>query len=139
MSTPLQLLKKHKIRNTAIRRAILQVFIQKDYALSHAQIEKALDGQFDRVTLYRNLKTFEQNGLIHRIASEQESIQYALCQDSNCQNHKHSDDHLHFRCTKCERTFCLNHNPIPNIELPQGFTAQEQQILLIGQCPNCQD
>ena len=138
-----ELLLQHQLRNTEIRREVLQVFIQEAQALSHGQIEQKLAGRFDRVTLYRTLRAFEEKGLIHRVASEQEGIEYALCRGA-CQGehehpvtHKHHDQHLHFRCGRCERTLCLEEAGLPPIQLPSGYTLSDLQILALGTCADC--
>ncbi|MEN9385591.1 MAG: hypothetical protein RLZZ185_332, partial [Bacteroidota bacterium] len=46
------------LRPTACRQAVLDIFKQKGYALSQGHIEQGLASQFDRVTIYRTLKSF---------------------------------------------------------------------------------
>jgi Fur family ferric uptake transcriptional regulator len=138
MESVLEKLNRFKLRNTEIRREILTLFLETEYALSHQYIEKKLSTKFDRVTLYRTLKSFEENGLIHRIANDTDTIEYALCKD-DCheQNHKHNDNHAHFRCEKCLKTYCLEHVGIPDLHIPNGFNAQEFQLLVSGICAKC--
>jgi Fur family ferric uptake transcriptional regulator len=138
MAELLNILKDHKLRNTAIRREILELFLETKHALTHSFIEKRLDNNFDRVTLYRTLKTFEEKGLIHRIASDTEVIEYALCKD-DCHehDHKHLDNHAHFKCESCQRTFCLDEIAVPDIKVPQGFAAKDFQLLVMGICEQC--
>lgn len=132
------LLKRHQLRNTAVRRNILELFMDTEHALTHSYIEKELNNEFDRVTLYRTLKAFEEKGLIHRIANEIDSIEYALCRD-DCEEdqHRHADDHAHFRCENCQKTFCLDEVGIPNIKVPRGFDAKQYQLLVTGTCEQC--
>ncbi|MEY3321815.1 MAG: hypothetical protein RLZZ417_1398, partial [Bacteroidota bacterium] len=58
------LLKKHDLRLTQVRKEVLSVFLIKEQALSQSDIENDL-GKTDRITLYRTLRSFEDNGLIH--------------------------------------------------------------------------
>src|SRR5688572_16924407 len=92
-----QLLKNFKLRSTPNRQAILHVFLSKDYALSHADIEKEVESNLDRVTVYRTLKTFLTRGLIHKVLDDEGSLKYALCAD-NCTTAHHHHDHVHFKC-----------------------------------------
>jgi len=139
MDKVLNILKQHQLRNTLIRREMLGLFLDVSHALCHGFIEKELQNQFDRVTLYRTLKTFEQKGLIHRIANDTDTIEYALCKEEcQHQDHKHSDNHAHFRCEQCQRTFCLDNVSIPDITLPEGFNAKDFQLLVTGICTECE-
>ena len=58
-------LKEHRLRNTQCRTDILAIFYEHDFALSHADIEDRVSEHYDRVTVYRTLKTFVDKGLIH--------------------------------------------------------------------------
>lgn len=131
-----RLLDKYRLRSTPIRRDVLRLFLETNRALTHFQIEQQLRGEFDRVTLYRTLKTFEERGLLHRVLNDQESIQYALCRD-DCQEHKHLDNHVHFQCERCLSTFCLDEVPIPHLSLPQSYTVGSMQLLVTGVCDEC--
>ncbi|MCH2042562.1 MAG: transcriptional repressor [Saprospiraceae bacterium] len=132
------LLKKYKLRNTQIRRSVIEIFQSQGHALSHQIIERELDNKFDRVTLYRTLKAFEEAGLIHRIANDKDRIEYALC-GSSCANHshKHVDNHVHFKCNKCAKTFCLEHTHIPAVKVPELYKVDDCQMLLTGICASC--
>jgi len=133
-------LKKHGLRITDMRRDVLQCFAEVDYALNHQDLELKMSKGFDRVTLYRTIKTFEEKGIIHRIASETDSISYALCKDSCAENdhkHKHVDDHIHFTCHKCEKTLCLDAYHIPQIKIPDGFQVENIQLIVAGLCNKC--
>lgn len=138
----LVLLKKHKLRNTEIRRAVLCAFMQVEHALDHAALEDQLGQHVDRVTLYRTLKSFEAKGLIHRIANEKGTLEYGLCQ-GYCSHqeehlqHKHSDEHVHFHCQRCNKTLCLNEQKLPKFDMPKGYSAEDVQILINGTCPDC--
>ena len=135
MKKNLEILQRYKLRNTEIRREILSLFLDTDYALSHQYIEKKLEAKFDRVTLYRTLKAFEESGLVHRIANDKETIEYALCKDDcHAENHKHSDNHAHFLCEICQKTYCLDSVGIPDFHIPMGFKAKEFQLLVNGIC-----
>ena len=49
----------------------------------------------------------------------------------------HHDDHVHFVCTNCNKTICLDDIVSPNIELPEGYLAQNVQVVINGVCREC--
>jgi Fur family ferric uptake transcriptional regulator len=132
-----QLLKDHSLRKTAIRRHILALFIQSQHALTHALIEEDLKKDFDRVTIYRTLKSFEENGLIHRIVDDGDTVKFALCKDHHCSEHSHFDNHVHFKCELCQHTFCMDYLKIPDITTPLNYHATSFQFLILGICETC--
>jgi Fur family ferric uptake transcriptional regulator len=131
------LLSKHQVRKTKIRIAILELFMARNYALSHAEIEQVIKNDFDRVTIYRTLKSFEEQGLIHKVLDDSGASKYALC-SHNCASSKHFDTHVHFNCTQCGKTFCLDSVPIPAIALPENYRFDKLDFLASGICKNCQ-
>jgi len=131
-----EILKKYRLKNTSLRKRMITQFIESDAALSHKDIEDKLASDFDRVTIYRNLKSFEEKGIIHFVRSDQNATLYALCHE-NCSNHNHLDSHVHFKCQKCEKTFCLDEVEIPEIKLPDGYSINELSYLAIGKCDTC--
>ena len=130
-----RLLKTFRLRSTPTREEILHLFIRKDYALSHTDIENEIAKDIDRVTVYRTLKTFTDRGLIHKVLDDGGSLKYALCSEA-CSATHHRHDHVHFKCTICGQTNCLDVE-IPRVKLPEGYTANEVNLLIQGTCENC--
>ena len=130
------LLKEHNLRHTSGRATILSLFNDNKAALSHADIEGALPEGFDRVTIYRTLKSFTEKGLIHKIADTEGILRYALC-SHNCTEEKHEHDHVHFKCSQCGETTCIDDVPIPTVDLPKGYKTKEVSLLVEGNCPKC--
>lgn len=135
MNTSFQILKDFKLRSTPSRAAILQAFLTHPYALSHHDVETEVPASFDRVTVYRTLKTFLDKGLIHKVLDDTGGMKYALCNEA-CSTANHHHDHVHFKCTRCGQTSCLQIE-IPGIKLPSGFQASEVNLLIQGVCANC--
>lgn len=127
-------LENRHIKPTAMRELVLKVLSDQSAAISLADLEQKFD-KADKVTLYRTLKTFEENKLIHSIDDGTGSVKYAMCQD-NC--HCDPEDlHVHFFCTKCQQTYCLKEIPIPQINLPSNFIQETSNMLVKGVCANC--
>lgn len=126
------------LRATTCRIAVLSSFQKAGYALSQGDVEQALSSQFDRVTIYRTLKSFLASGLLHKVLDDQGSIKYALCHDTcHQETHQHQHDHVHFKCTQCGQTTCLETVHIPSIILPENFIKQESNLLIQGICKSC--
>ena len=124
---------KH-VKPTAMRELVLKILSEQTNAVSLADIENLFD-KADKTTLYRTLKTFEENKLIHSIDDGTGSVKYAMCQD-NCQCDP-EDLHVHFFCSKCQQTYCLKEIPIPPINLPANFKLETSNMLVKGICANC--
>ncbi|NOT75092.1 MAG: transcriptional repressor [Cyclobacteriaceae bacterium] len=132
-----KILRDFKLRSTASRSDILNLFIQNPYALSYSDIEKQVAETYDRVTVYRTLKTFLDKGVVHKVLDDQGSLKYALCKD-HCTTGEHHHEHVHFKCIDCGQTNCLEDVEIPTIHLPKGYMPKELNLLIQGVCSKCQ-
>jgi len=130
------ILKRNQLSVTGSRKSILKLFLASDGAMAHADIEKHTGEKYDRVTVYRTLQSFMEKGIIHIIPTSDNSIRYALCKDDCSQGHHH-DDHVHFFCTSCKKTTCLDSVMIPEVQLPRGFQPTEKQMIVKGICGEC--
>lgn len=126
---------KHKVRLTAPRRKMIRVFLENEAALTNTQLEAKLGKDFDRVTLYRNLISFEESGMIHKIPGDDGYMRYALC--DNCDVGHHHDGHVHFSCKVCGDTTCLDDVAVPDIKLPAGYRLDSAEMLISGTCIRC--
>lgn len=130
------LLKRNQLSITEARKKILSLFLHEPGALAHAAIEKKTGEKIDRVTVYRTLQSFLEKGIIHAIPTSDNSIQYALCKDDCSQGHHH-DNHVHFICSECRKTICMEGVDIPSVRLPSGFQPTEWQMIIKGICKDC--
>ena len=133
-----QLLKRNQLSITDSRSKILELFLQQNGALAHADIEKKSGASFDRVTVYRTLQTFVEKGIIHTIPTADNSILYALCKDECSEGHHH-DHHVHFVCQQCSNTICLEDITVPDIKLPEGYRATQVEVVVNGVCKDCKE
>lgn len=130
------MLRGSRLSVTASRRRILELFLEKDSALSHSDIETVISGSFDRVTVYRTLQTFLERGLIHTVPSGDSVVRYALCKDACGEGHHH-DNHVHFVCDSCGATTCIEEVSIPSIRLPGGYRVRQVGMVVNGTCGRC--
>lgn len=136
MNKETDILKQSGLSTTESRRKILDLFLNAEGALAHSDIEKNTAAQFDRVTVYRTLQTFTEKGIIHQIPTTDNSVLYALCKH-NCEQGKHHDDHVHFICSNCDKTICLEDVHIPEVKLPQNFKKNTAAMVVTGICEDC--
>jgi Fur family ferric uptake transcriptional regulator len=127
-------LTSRNIKPTAMRQLVLQVLTEQKTAISLPELENKFE-KADKATLYRTLKTFEENKLIHSIDDGTGSVKYALCQET-CECHP-EDLHVHFLCTVCHQTYCLTDIAIPQINLPTKFQLERVNMVVKGICSNC--
>lgn len=137
MSDLKSILKHHGLKNTANRQLILQAFVNEKHALAYSDVDALIKQQLDKVTVYRTLKSFEESGIIHQVLDGSAQIRYALCHTGGCSHHEHTDQHPHFKCDTCEKTFCLDTVTIPKINLPSGYSKTTQSVFIQGICKSC--
>ena len=119
MQTEEETLKIKKVKHNAVRTVVLRHLLSQEKAQSLKDIENAL-AYTDRSSIFRTLKTFEENKVIHSIEDGSGMTKYAVCaKGCNCDP---KDLHYHFYCT---------------IELPQNFKLQQANMVVKGLCDNC--
>ncbi|MFM7330770.1 MAG: Fur family transcriptional regulator [Brachymonas sp.] len=80
-------------------------------------------------TVYRNLRALVQDGLLQPVNLPGENTRYELA------GHRH---HHHFQCRQCQRVFDVHACPGDFAGLaPQGFTVDNHDLTLYGQCKDC--
>lgn len=134
MSKIQKILDSKNIKITPTRELVLKVFVEKNFALSLTDIESELPWS-DRATIFRTLKTFEKNALIHQIDDKNKSKKYALC-SNNC-NFENHEIHPHFYCEKCNKTLCLTALNIPIPTLSDEYKINSYSLILNGICSEC--
>lgn len=128
-----EILHAHDLKNTGCRKYILGELLKNEAAMSENELKESYPDLFDRVTLYRTLKTLEDRGIIHRIVLNDNSVKYALSR------HHHEDDklHSHFHCEKCDEVLCLEGATQFDTELPKGFVVKDVFVVVEGICADC--
>ncbi len=124
-----QILSEKNLSITSSRTRILQVLLESQVALSEKEIRARLDRQADRATVYRNLKTFTDKGIVHPVITENLSTRYVI--------KKAPENHLHFKCTVCDRVFCMTAVSLSSYTLPEGFVQYDTNFLVTGICRSC--
>ncbi len=138
-----EFLHEQQLRSTPCRHEVLRLFIASDYALSAKDLEQQLPG-YDRVTLYRNLHTYIEKGILHLIPHDGGLAYFGLSgsvrqrlTDVAATSPPYHQDHIHFTCTVCGRTECLPDQMIPAVVLPSDYQIDEVDLLVKGHCHDC--
>ena len=138
-----KILSSHGIRPTQMRSKIYRYLRRKQSAVSFSVLKKVFAEKSEtnktanRTTFYRNLKIFEEKGLIHQINDGTGVAKFAIS-DENVKGKYGSDLHLHFHCTECKKTICLP-NKIPEESLPSDYKINDVNLVLKGICVKCKE
>jgi Fur family ferric uptake transcriptional regulator len=123
-------------RKTKSQTTILNLLQQEPNALSHDGITAKLEEQMDRVTIYRILNRFVEDGLAHRIVADDGRQYFASCQ-ANCSHDLEAHGHLHFRCVVCDQVECVDGEV--DYRIPAGYQVDNSNIILSGSCRMCSE
>lgn len=124
-----------KKRNTKNKTRILELLAENEHPMAQAEIERLLKDDADRVTIYRILRSYCSDGVIHKIIGDDGKTYFALCKDACADHHHHEDHHVHFRCTSCDVVECLEDEV--KIELPKGYKLVQTNYVISGVCAKC--
>lgn len=122
-----------KRRNTPAKAAILTLLKGANAALSQEMIEAEIKGEMDRVTIYRVLNSFCEDGITHKILADDGKYYFALCHSCNDEHHDH--DHFHFKCINCQKVECLKEKV--TVSLPVGYVQKSITSWVTGYCNLC--
>ena len=129
-----ELLHERSLKATKTRINVLNKMHKHGSAMSHSAIQKEMK-KTDRVTLYRTLEALKEKGVIHKAFQDNNDIYYAIC-DNNCDAEKHHDEHLHFKCVKCNSITCEEMSEAVEISIP-NFVINKVSVNVEGLCLKC--
>ena len=128
------LLGEHGVKPTANRLLIARALQEASGPMSMMELEAKLE-TIDKSNIFRTLTAFREAHLVHVLEDTGEGIRYELC---HSHGEEHDEDlHVHFYCTHCHRTYCLEELPVPEVAVPEGFKVESASYLLKGICPHC--
>ncbi len=128
------LLEENNLSRTPCRVEILKTLSRADSALSESEIRDQLAYSYDRTTVYRTLRSFLSQNVIHSISLEGGEVRYAMTPGKD---KPHNSHHVHFYCNNCNVVFCISHKPFETPVLPKGFQPENFDLLVHGKCKNC--
>lgn len=129
-----QHLESRGVKLTAMRLLVFQELERARRPLSLRELEDRMPTA-ERSTIFRTLTLLLDHHLIHAIEDGSGSLRYEVC-------HGHDDctlddQHTHFYCERCHRTFCFRDTRVPQISLPEGFQMTSINYIVKGLCPYC--
>ena len=127
-----ELLSQCGLKKTKVRTALLLHFMNMKHAQSYSDLQLAMAKEVDKSTLYRNLTSFEQAGIIHRINDHTGVSKYAFGAAPIQGN-----GHAHFVCECCETVYCMDEPGALQPKVPKGFKANQVQTIIRGICAAC--
>ena len=130
----LLLLARHGVKPTANRILVLKALDEARRPLSMTELEDEIE-TIDKSGIFRTLKAFVDAHLVHVIEDGGDSVRYELCHSHH--DEVDDDQHAHFYCQSCHKTFCLDDTALPRPQVPRGFTATSVNYLIKGVCPDC--
>ena len=127
-------LKDRGYRLTGKRREILDFLLQNNRYVTARELIDHLRESYptlSRETVYRNLKTLRDEGIIEESRFDELEARYRMA----CQN----GHHHHYICVMCGKTIMLDHCPMPALGCaPSGFTVLQHRFEVLGYCSDCQ-
>lgn len=131
-----ELLDSKNLSRTPCRVEILKILLEAPTALSESEIREKLAYNFDRTTVYRTLRSFISQGVIHTILVEGRETHYAIS-DSN--DSVSNDYQVHFSCNNCEGVYCLSHHAFATPTIPDRYISKSFDLMIRGICEKCID
>lgn len=129
----LQILKEKGYKYTDKRAELLRVCAREKRYLSAKDIMELMQEQFPNLsfdTVYRNLATFVQLGILEETALDGEGKFRLACTDQ--------DHHHHVICTICGKAMSLSGCPMNLFtNLPEDFMVTGHKFEVYGTCKEC--
>ncbi|MBM4076857.1 MAG: transcriptional repressor [Planctomycetes bacterium] len=131
-------LREAGLRATTGRIAILEVLMDANRPMHHAEVAQAIsDVQLNHSTVFRALTDMADAGLLRRLELGDHVWRY---EPTVSRNPHAITNHPHFVCTICGQVKCLDGRPEfhANLNQIQGV-GKITEILFKGRCLNCQN
>lgn len=134
-------LKKHKLKYTTQRRAILAVLIEhQGEHLSTEEIYRAVKLRYPEIglaTVYRTLLLLERFELVYKTSTNDTGSKYSLIKNKEI----HRQHHL--ICTKCGKVAEVKNSLLQEFEedilRENGFIVKDHRVKFFGYCSVCAD
>lgn len=127
-------LQKAGVKRTPVRYLIFRLLTEARAPMSAKEIEDGLE-TVDRSSISRTLALFHDRDLVHSIDDGSGSVRYEACMSLH--GHSFNDQHVHFHCTRCDRTECLEEVAVTMSMLPDGYELRNVNFMLTGLCSAC--
>ncbi|MCA3004914.1 MAG: transcriptional repressor [Planctomycetaceae bacterium] len=142
------LLRQVGLRVTRARVAILETLHASDVAISADEVSDRLSASgeaADRVTVYRTLTSFVEEGLAHKVDPGDRKFRFSLTDHAHCHGDHHQHEHPHLVCDSCGEVQCVDDAEVvlrpKRSGKPGGKSIRLNQsnVTLHGVCEKCDD
>ncbi|MCY0876892.1 MAG: Fur family transcriptional regulator [Firmicutes bacterium] len=121
-------------RLTGKRKMILEFLLTHNRYISARELIDHMKSNYPTLsfeTVYRNLKTLRDEGMIEESSFGDNETKYRIaCQDEH---------HHHYICIECGQTMTIEHCPMPALgHEPEGFHILRHRFEVLGICAQCQ-
>lgn len=128
-------LRDRGMRVSTARRLVVEALIAADGPVSAERIADGIDGRLplsDLTSVYRNLESFEEIGLVRHVHLGHGPGLYALAT---------AEDREYLVCESCDRITALDASELDDVrELIRqrfGYEARFSHFPIVGLCPEC--
>jgi Fur family transcriptional regulator, ferric uptake regulator len=131
----LKKLKAGGFKLTPRRQAIIELFVDGKSHLTPEEVWEGLKKQFDRCGLpsvYRNLESLVECGILTRIQQFDRKKHYGLCSAVHGDNHHH-----HITCIKCGKVDEIKDCAIDGSKKIKGYKVVSHFMQVNGVCAGC--
>ncbi|MFH1062894.1 MAG: Fur family transcriptional regulator [Candidatus Omnitrophota bacterium] len=135
MDNYLERLRENGLKLTPRRKAIVELFIYCDSHLTPEEVWNELRKDFDQCGLpsvYRNLESLANCGILTRIQQFDRKKHYGLCSAVNSGYHHH-----HITCIKCGKVDEINDCAINDTKKINGYRVVSHFMQVNGICDAC--
>ena len=133
-SEAIDILEGKGVKPTANRIIVFKTLHDLHRPMSLKDLEMKLLSM-DKSSIFRVLSLFLEHDVVHTFEDGRGLLNYELCGHRGAC--KHDENHVHFYCESCKRSFCLEKVHIPDVCLPEGFEAHSVSFVVKGICKKC--
>jgi Fur family ferric uptake transcriptional regulator len=127
------ILKENGLKVTQNRLDVLSVFLGSEKAFSLSDLEKILNSRNDRSSIFRNLRTYFEKGILEKFCNASGTAIYALnLHKPDCNGTSH------FKCKDCDNVVSLPGLPEAYLEILGNNKMETMNLFIEGTCEKCQ-
>ncbi len=127
-------IRENGLKLTPLRKAIIKLFIDNDSHMTPEDTWIKLRDKFRQCglpSIYRNLESMVECGILTRIQLFDRKKHYGLCNsEKNCHHH-------HIVCIKCGKVDAIDECAITDIKKIRGYRIVSHYMQVNGICENC--
>lgn len=132
-NTSVNVLQQHGIKPTANRILVVKLLAAQRRPVTLRDLDEAIL-TVDKSNISRVLSLFREKHLVHIIDDGSGLTHYELCLSHGSAD---DDNHVHFYCEQCHRTYCLYDVPVPQVKVPTGYRPSSASYVISGICAEC--